>query len=430
MSSLNRFRARPTQFSIPLAIASTAVASTLLLAGCGSSSSSSGSSSTSSTSSENVTISGVVAASGFVAGDTTGNPAASGHIKAGYYSGAVVCIDANGNGKCDSGETQTTTNSSGQFSLSTITSNTALLADIGTSATNTATGAAVASRIALRASAAQIATGITSIVISPMSSEVQRLVERDSSSFSTEQANLAARVGVTAAQVTSDPNTLSGSAQQAVLTETNALTNRYTYATLKLDRGDLYPDALAVSGGDPRLVGLTATDAVPTAATVTGPTPDPRTAITFLQAQQAAFNIEGIPRYDAIFVVMLENKGTSTILGSAYAPNINNYLKAGNQATTYFATGNPSEPNYTALGGGDDWGITDDNWWGCGSPSGSATYPTDAAFTGGTASDGQPPGGPCGHSGDHLHRSQRLQPRAAGRRYGLCDCGDDQQCRP
>ena len=37
-----------------------------------------------------------------------------------------------------------------------------------------------------------------------------------------------------------------------------------------------------------------------------------------------------------------------------------------NQLTTYYSTGNPSEPNYTALGGGDDFGIIDDNWFGCG----------------------------------------------------------------
>ncbi len=63
---------------------------------------------------------------------------------------------------------------------------------------------------------------------------------------------------------------------------------------------------------------------------------------------------------------MLENKATLSILHSAYAPKINGYLKTGNQLVSYYATGNPSEPNYTALGGADDWGITDDNQWNCG----------------------------------------------------------------
>jgi hypothetical protein len=52
-------------------------------------------------------------------------------------------------------------------------------------------------------------------------------------------------------------------------------------------------------------------------------------------------------------------------LNSPFAPKINAYLHAGNLLTSYYATGNPSEPNYTALGGGDDFGITDDSQWNC-----------------------------------------------------------------
>jgi hypothetical protein len=101
-----------------------------------------------------------------------------------------------------------------------------------------------------------------------------------------------------------------------------------------------------------------------TAATNTAAA-DNRVAITFKQAEQAAFNVEAIPRYDNIFVVMLENKSTQALLGSKFAPKINALLAAGNQAASYYATGNPSEPNYTALGAGDDFGITDDSQWNC-----------------------------------------------------------------
>ena len=94
-------------------------------------------------------------------------------------------------------------------------------------------------------------------------------------------------------------------------------------------------------------------------------TPETRSPITFQQAEQAAFNVEGIPRYDHIFIVMLENKSTQAMLNSAFAPKINGYLHAGNFAASYYATGNPSEPNYTALGGADDFGITDDSQWNC-----------------------------------------------------------------
>ena len=197
---------------------------------------------------------------------------------------------------------------------------------------------------------------------------MQRLVEANGSAYATEKANLAARLSgpafnkgtatVAAADLLADVSTLTGAEQYALLYETNSLANRYTYATAKLDRGDKYPDALAVAGGDPRLAGAGRGRDDPA---------DTRTAITYAQAQQAAFNIEGVPAYDNIFIIMEENKSTDAILGNtAYAPYMNQLLAKYNQLTTYYSTGNPSEPNYTALGGGDDFGITDDNWFGCG----------------------------------------------------------------
>ena len=345
--------------------------------------------------------SGVVAAAAYVPGSTNGDPT----IKAGYYAGATVFVDANGNGKLDSGEPSAKTDATGHFTLQSTVSG-QLVADISTSATNTANGKAAASHMILRASVAQIADqGAGNVVISPMSSEVQRLVEANGTDYKTEKANLATRLSgpgvgvyasqptVAAADVLGDVNKLSGAGQAAVLYEDNALANRYAYATTKLDRGDLYPDNLAVAGGDPSLVGLSSVSA----GTAVKPT-QTQAPITFAQAQQAAFNVEGIPRYDAIFVVMLENRSIGTtaggvigIEGSGDAPYIAGNLDFAtgkwNQATTYYATGNPSEPNYTALGGADDWGITDDNWWGCGM---DASTLTDTAFAGGKASDGQP----------------------------------------
>jgi hypothetical protein len=340
----------------------------------------------------------MVVSSAFVPGSTSGNPT----IKAGYYVGATVFLDTNGNGKLDAGEVSAKTDAKGHFTL-TASGTGQLVADISTATTNTANGQAAPSHMILRASAAQIsAQGAGNVVISPMSSEVQRLVEANGTDYATEKANLATRLSgpgvsaqmatVPAADVLADVNTLSGAEQSAILFEDNSLTNRYTYATTKLDRGDLYPDNLAVPGGDPTLVGAAGV----TQGTAVKPL-QTQAPITFAQAQQAAFNVEGIPRYDAVFILMLENRsvGTTTggvigIEGSGDAPYMANILSltggSWNQATTYYATSNPSEPNYTALGGGDDWGITDDNWWGC---AATAT-PTDVAFAGGKASDGQP----------------------------------------
>ena len=338
----------------------------------------------------NTTYTGKVVATSFKA-DASGDPV----ITPGYYAGAKVFIDVNGNGVADTGEPTAVTDATGKFTLtaaSTVTGQ--FVADIPKTATNTASGAAVPAHLILRASAAQVtAQGNSAIVISPLSTEVQRAVEANSSSYATETANVAARLTgptynkgsatVAAADVVADLTGVSNAAEQyALLYESNSLANRFTYATAKLDRGDKYPDALAVAGGDPRLkgvAGITAGENIPD---------DTRTAITYAQAQQAAFNIEGVPAYDNIFIIMEENKSTDAILGNSRAPFVNKLLNTYNQLTTYYSTGNPSEPNYTALGGADDWGITDDNWFGCGAVGANA--PTDVAFAGGTASDGQP----------------------------------------
>jgi len=337
--------AKRKAFNLSLTIIAAAAAS--MLAGCG------GGSSDFATGT-GTTMTGVVTASAFKPGSAT-DPT----FLAGYYQGAMVCVDANNNGKCDASENPVMTDAKGNFSLPNASGLQPLLVDTGTTAINTASGAKVNTRTVFRASLGQVTEQGKAIVISPLSSEVAREMEANGSTYATEKQNLATRLGVPVASILTDVNTVTGTAQTAMLSESNALTNRFAYAITKLDRGDLYPDALAVPGGDPRLKGLTNVTAA--TATVT----DTRLPITFLQSQQAAFNVEGIPRYDHIFIVMLENKATSSIVNSAFAPKINGYLKAGNQLTSYYATGNPSEPNYTALGGADDFGITDDNQWNC-----------------------------------------------------------------
>jgi hypothetical protein len=303
--------------------------------------------------STNTTVSGVLTASAFKPGSST-DPV----VAPGYYAGATVCVDTNGNGRCDTGEPASVTDANGKFSLP-VSSVSALIADIGTNARNTATNTNVPAREVLRVMLDQVQEQGTAVVVSPLSSEVARLVEANHTSYAVEKQNLATRLGVPAASLLADANATSGTVQTALLNEANALNNRFAYATAKLDRGDKFPDALANPGGDPSLTGMAGV------TTATANVADNRKPITFLQSQQAAFNVEGIPRYDNIFIVMLENKATMSILNSAYAPKINGYLKAGNQLVSYYATGNPSEPNYTALGGADDWGITDDSQWNC-----------------------------------------------------------------
>ena len=291
-----------------------------------------------------VTVKGVVAGSLFTAPVISDNPAlaTTGATAASVYAGATVCFDANNNGVCDAGEVSAVSKADGSF-LITSRAAAPLIADISTAATNG--GKPVTKHLVLRVSQDQITANAkplapVSIAVTPLSTEVVRMVEASGTNYATESLNLASRLNLTVSEALADPNTLSGNAQAAVLRESVALTNRWAFASKTVDRGDVSPTTQAAIG-------------VP-------------------EAQQAAMAIEGIPRYDHIFVIMLENKATLSIKGSAYAPHINAFLQAGNQFTSYFATGNPSEPNYTALGAADDWGITDDNQWNCGATGANA----------------------------------------------------------
>jgi len=295
------------------------------------------------------TVHGVVAGTVF----TPPSGAVASTTVSSVYRGATVCFDSNNNGVCDADEPTTTTAADGSFTLSTR-SLAPLIAQISTQTTNG--GNVVTQRNVLRVAAEQISAATinpalpAAVAVTPLSTEIARSMDADGLGFAAARQKLATRLGATTAQVTSDTNKVAaGAARTAVLTESVILTNRFGLAARMVDRGDV---------------------------------------AAIKDAQQAAMNVEGIPRYDHIFVVMLENKATSSIRGSAFAPRINAYLNANNQFTSYFATGNPSEPNYTALGGGDDFGITDDSQWNCDATGANAVQdlPTPDKSTPGNAS--------------------------------------------
>lgn len=294
-----------------------------------------------------VTVKGVVAGSFFKPPVISDNPAMAkaSATSSSVYKSAKVCFDSNDNAICDAGEISTLTKEDGSFLISSR-SLAPLVAEISTNSTNN--GQPVTQRLVLRAVADQISSGIVSplkpvnVAITPMSTEVARMMEDAHGNFFAEKQNLADRLGVPTDQVLNDPNKVSDpTVKTALLNETVILTNRFGLATKMFDRKDVSPTALALN------------------ANATSP------AITMKEAEQASMNVEGIPRYDHIFIIMLENKGTNRIKGSPYAPKINGYMTSGNQFISYFATGNPSEPNYTALGGADDFGISDDSQWNC-----------------------------------------------------------------
>lgn len=69
----------------------------------------------------------------------------------------------------------------------------------------------------------------------------------------------------------------------------------------------------------------------------------------------------GVPRLDHVFVIVMENHGYGQIIGNPNAPFANEYAKAVNSATNYFAIAHPSLTNYLEIVGGSNFGVHSDN---------------------------------------------------------------------
>jgi len=279
-----------------------------------------------------------------------------------HYQGARICADLNNNAVCDADEAVAMSDKNGSFVLHS-NGQGPIIAEILDSSTNTTsdgtgnnrdknpqktTGAVVN---VFRAAFGQIAEGAAGqndgaplsadVVVSPLSTEVVRMMEADNLEYWQAKLNLATRLTVPVDQVLRDLDQAAGSASPAgLLSESNILTGRFALAAKMVGRHDVSPAALAKN-------------------------PKATDPLTMTEAQQVAMNLEGIPRYDHVFVIMLENKATSSIKNSPFAPKINAYLNSGNQFTSYFANGNPSEPNRMAVTAADDFGVTDDNSYTC-----------------------------------------------------------------
>jgi hypothetical protein len=275
---------------------------------------------------------------------------------ASVYQGAIVCFDLNGNGVCDSGEPYTTTAADGSFTLSSKTL-APLVAQIGTTATNN--GNAVTSRNVFRVNVAQISAATTNpllpaeVDITPLSTEVTRAVENDGVTYAQAVTNLAQRIGVSAADVLKAPTTITDTAElPAILQESVIDSSRFQLAAKFVDRGDTVGE-LRGNFDCPNVASFDATNADACSGT------DLNT-VNILQAQEYAQNLEGMPRYDYVFVIIEENESLSSLKGNANIPYINAFIDQGSQYYNYYATGDPSEPNYLSLGGADDWGQTGD----------------------------------------------------------------------
>jgi len=278
---------------------------------------------------------------------------------ASVYQGAKVCFDLNDNGVCDPGEPFTTTSATGSFKLSSATI-APLVAEIGTSATNN--GNAITSRNVFRVKVDQVQHATVNpllpatVDITPLTTEVARLMENNGMTFAQAEDSLATRLNLaTPADVLLAPTAITNPADlPAILKESVVDAGRWQLAAKFVDRGDTIGelrgnfDCPNVASFDPTNAGTNCLAS------------DANTVAGIKQAEQYAMNLEGIPRYDYVFVIIEENESLSTLKNAGGIPYINNFLDQGSQFYNYFSTGDPSEPNYLALGSADDWGSTSD----------------------------------------------------------------------
>jgi hypothetical protein len=303
-------------------------------------------------------VKGVVGGAYFTApviADTAGASSPSSTV-AGVYQGAKVCFDLNDNGACDSGEPFTTSGTDGSFTLLSKTL-APLVAEISTAATNN--GHVITARNVFRVKQDQIAAATinpmlpATVDITPLSTEVARAVENDGVSYTQAVSNLAQRIGVPAADVLKSPAKVTDSNElSALLKESVIDAGRFELAAKFVDRGDTVGE-LRGNFDCPNVASFDATNANACSAADVS-------TVSIKAAQNYAVNLEGLPRYDYVFVIIEENESLSSVKNNVNIPYINALLNNGGQLYNYYSTGNPSEPNYLALGGADDWGQTGD----------------------------------------------------------------------
>jgi len=67
-----------------------------------------------------------------------------------------------------------------------------------------------------------------------------------------------------------------------------------------------------------------------------------------------------LPSFSHVFVIVMENHESGSIIGSSAAPYINSLANSYGLATNYYAASHPSLPNYLALTAGSTFGVASD----------------------------------------------------------------------
>jgi hypothetical protein len=160
-----------------------------------------------------------------------------------------------------------------------------------------------------------------------------------------------------AGNATSTPTALS----QATGTAAGALTSPLM-PTAALATPTQTPAAATISAMVPAGAG----QAITPAAIASAAPATPGTAITATMTQPTAAvtptrsSAGQLPAFSHIFVIVMENKEASQILGSSAAPYINQLAGQYAYAADYYGMRHPSLPNYLALTGGSTFGVASD----------------------------------------------------------------------
>ena len=99
----------------------------------------------------------------------------------------------------------------------------------------------------------------------------------------------------------------------------------------------------------------------PTATAPQAAVPSPQTATATPGPQQAAAPAaKGIPNFDHIVMIMLENRSYTNAVDGQQMPQLTTLAQQNVLLSNYFAVAHPSLPNYIALMSGSTQGITSD----------------------------------------------------------------------
>ena len=80
-----------------------------------------------------------------------------------------------------------------------------------------------------------------------------------------------------------------------------------------------------------------------------------------LSAQANNGRSGGLPNFQHVFVIMMENTGYKSLIGNPNAPFINSTAENSGLATNYTGVAHPSQPNYIAATSGSTNGVINDN---------------------------------------------------------------------